>query len=169
MAPLGLQPIESTEDELARVNQPDSSSDSDDSYSSMPPLEEIDQSSQQTPSPSELTFGNLSIPIGSGVTDERLENFVRQLMVRHNVTDTGGRIPREVLDRFRQSTIGRIEIVRALDAHVFGQTAEADLPLSTPESSDSDSESNSEAPTDVIVEQDNRAPRRNRYNNHDLL
>ena len=180
MAPLGLQPIESTaeddiiiestEDELARVNQPDSSSDSDDSYSSMPPLEEIDQSSQQTPSPSELTFGNLSIPIGSGVSDERLENFVRQLMARHNVTDTGGRIPREVLDRFRQSTLReRLEIVRALDAHVFGQTAEADLPLSTPGSSNSNSNSDSEAPTDVIVEQDNRAPRRNRYNNHDLL
>ena len=170
MAPLGLQPIESTEDELARVNQPDSSSDSDDSYSSMPPLEEIDQSSQDIHLiPHRPEDINLSIPIGSGVTDERLENFVRQLMVRHNVTDTGGRIPREVLDRFRQSTIGRIEIVRALDAHVFGQTAEADLPLSTPESSDSDSESNSEAPTDVIVEQDNRAPRRNRYNNHDLL
>ena len=170
MAPLGLQPIESTENELARVNQPDSSSDSDDSYSSMPPLEEIDQSSQQTPSPSELTFGNLSIPIGSGVTDERLENFVRQLMARYNVTETGRPIPREVLDRFRQSTLReRLDIVRALDAHVFGQTAEADLPLSTPGSSNSNSDSDSEAPTDVIVEQDNRAPRRNRYNNHDLL
>ena len=162
--------IEFTEDELTRANQPDSRSDSDDeSYSSMPPLEEIDQSSSERLSVY-VPNVNLSIPIGSGVTDQSLENFVRQLMFRHNVTDTGRRIPREVLDRFRQSTPSQlIGIVRALDAHVFGQTAEADLPLSTPESSSSNSESDSEAPTDVIVAQDNRAPRRNRYNNHDLL
>lgn len=171
MAPLGLQPIESTENELARANQPDSSSDSDDSYSSMPPLEEIDQSSQDIHLiPHRPEDINLSIPIGSGVTDERLENFVRQLMARYNVTETGRPIPRGVLDRFRQSTLReRLDIVRALDAYVFGQTAEADLPLSTPGSSNSNSDSDSEAPTDVIVEQDNRAPRRNRYNNHDLL
>ena len=183
MAPLGLQPIdsrdtlpedgiiiESIEDELARVNLPDSSSDSDDSYSSMPPLEELSGDSQQTPSPDRPVDINLSIPIGSGVTDQRLENFVRQLMARHNVTDTGRPIPREVLDRFRQSTPSQLlGIVRALDTHVFGQTAEADLPLSTPESSDSDSESDSEAPTDVIVEQDNRAPRRRVARYHDLL
>lgn len=174
MAPLGLQPIESTEgdlqsiefteDELTRANQPDSTSDSDDeSYSSMPPLEEIDQSSQQTPS-------------GSGPSDQVLEDFARRVMTRGNTiyTETGRRMPvdTEMWDRFRQCNPSQLlSMVTALNDQLNQEPLAdlPDLPLSTPESSSSDSESDSEAPTDVIVEQDNRAPRRRVARYHDLL
>lgn len=174
MAPLGLQPIEFTEgdlqsiefteDELTRANQPDSTSDSDDeSYSSMPPLEEIDQSSQQTPS-------------GSGPSERVLEDFARRVMTRGNTIHTGSRMPlnTEMWDRFMQSTPSQLlSMVTALNDPSLLSTPPLadlpDLPLSTPESSSSDSESDSEAPTDVIVEQDNRAPRRRVARYHDLL
>ena len=174
MAPLGLQPIEFTEgdlqsiefteDELTRANQPDSTSDSDDeSYSSMPPLEAIDQSSQQTPS-------------GSGPSDQVLEDFARRFMTRGNTIHTGSRMPlnTEMWDRFMQSTPSQLlSMVTALNDPSLLSTPPLadlpDLPLSTPESSSSDSESDSEAPTDVIVEQDNRAPRRRVARYHDLL
>ena len=141
-----------------------SDSDSDDeSYSSMPPLEAIDQSSQQTPS-------------GSGPSDQVLEDFVRRFMTRGNTihTETGRRMPldTEMWDRFRQSTPSQLlSMVTALNDQLNQEPLFdlPDLPLSTPESSDSDSESDSEAPTDVIVAQDNRAPRRRVARYHDLL
>ena len=172
MAPLGLQPIESTEgdlqsiefteDELTRANQPDSTSDSDDeSYSSMPPLEAIDQSSQQTPS-------------GSGPNQRVLEDFARRVMTRGNTIHSESRMPlnTEMWERFMQSTPSQlVSMVTALNDQLNQDPLAdlPDLPLSTPESSDSDSESDSEAPTDVIVEQDNRAPRRRVARYHDLL
>lgn len=157
--PLDIRPRPS--DELARANQPDSSSDSDDSYSSMPPLEEIDQSSQHTSS-------------GSGPSERVLEDFARRVMTRGNTIHTGSRMPlnTEMWERFMQSTPSQlVSMVTALNNQLNQEPLAdlPDLPLSTPGSSNSNSESDSEAPTDVIVEQDNRAPRRNRYNNHDLL